>query len=214
MPQSDPLALGLIMQILGSLNPTSIIELGVGLGKYGFMIRENLEVSQGRLERADWRIKLHGIEVCTRYRNPIHDWAYENMHWDDLRTILAKATDCYDVLLAVDVIEHLEKADGLRMLEWAIKNARYSLISTPRYFWRQEALFDNPYEKHISYWRPSEFPGFHKKIWRVGTQLLVLFTDDVIPPSLSCNTTYAYFAKLLLKTLLPATFLGKHTAKR
>jgi len=63
----------------------------------------------------------------------------------------------FDCVLASDLIEHLEKEDGLRLLDMMEKIARKKVIVfTPRGFLEQHEYEDNPWQKHKSGWEVDE----------------------------------------------------------
>jgi len=208
MPQSDPYTVGFITGILKKLRPASILEIGVGMGKYGLIIREQLEVACGRLHPKDWVIRIDGIEAFEDYHNPIHDWAYNKIWWVDIRELLPKLNESYDVFLATDVIEHLTKEEGQNVLHWALVHAKYSVITTPRYYWAQEAMFGNPYEQHRSLWRPRDFPGQYRQCWVLGPQLIVLLSNYPFSHGLSRHRFALRLGIHLLKSFTPSFLLG------
>ena len=63
----------------------------------------------------------------------------------------------FDSVIALDLIEHLSKPNGIRLIEImesiAIKNL---IIFTPNGFLRQEAFDSNPWQEHISGWDIEE----------------------------------------------------------
>jgi hypothetical protein len=64
----------------------------------------------------------------------------------------------FDVVMALDVIEHLEKEDGRRLLDVLETVARRRvIIFTPNGFLPQGALEGNPFQVHRSGWWPEEF---------------------------------------------------------
>lgn len=63
----------------------------------------------------------------------------------------------YDCVLASDVVEHLEKADGLRLIAAMERIARKKVvIFTPNGFLPQEPYENNPWQQHRSGWDPDE----------------------------------------------------------
>ena len=65
--------------------------------------------------------------------------------------------DSFDCVVALDVIEHLEKADGLRLLEQMEIIARKKvIIFTPNGFLEQEPFDGNEWQRHISGWEVDE----------------------------------------------------------
>jgi ubiquinone/menaquinone biosynthesis C-methylase UbiE len=64
----------------------------------------------------------------------------------------------FDAVVALDIIEHLEKKDGLRLLEQMEKIAKKKvIILTPYGFTQQHPYEENPYQIHKSGWYPKEF---------------------------------------------------------
>ncbi|HTR80547.1 MAG TPA: methyltransferase domain-containing protein [Bacteroidota bacterium] len=63
----------------------------------------------------------------------------------------------FDCVMALDVIEHLKKEDGYRLLEMMERIARKKvIIFTPNGFLRQEAYDGNPFQVHLSGWDVDE----------------------------------------------------------
>lgn len=63
-----------------------------------------------------------------------------------------------DACVCLDVIEHLAKEDGLRLLESLERIARkIVVVATPNGFLPQPPTEDNPYQEHLSGWVASEF---------------------------------------------------------
>ncbi|TND08095.1 MAG: hypothetical protein FD123_2649 [Bacteroidetes bacterium] len=63
----------------------------------------------------------------------------------------------FDVVIASDLIEHLEKEDGMRLLEMMEKLARKKvIIFTPNGFLEQREYDGNKYQVHLSGWDVEE----------------------------------------------------------
>ena len=71
MPTSGSTQISTILQLAQNISPTSILDIGIWLGKYGFLCREYLDVSNERLSRSEWTTTINGIEIFERYRNPV-----------------------------------------------------------------------------------------------------------------------------------------------
>jgi hypothetical protein len=75
--------------------------------------------------------------------------------------ILGYTKECnfdFDVVLCLDVLEHLPKTDGFRLLSEMERIAqRQVIISTPLGHYEQHGIDDNPYQVHRSQWSVSEF---------------------------------------------------------
>lgn len=88
MPHSQTTQLGKIVNVMKQRSPTSILDVGVGMGVYGFLARmfvnlEDLFYIDGehsRYKTMDERtIRIDGIEGFAKYLNPVHDFVYNRM---------------------------------------------------------------------------------------------------------------------------------------
>lgn len=83
----------------------------------------------------------------------VHD---EYLHADAAHLDLAD--DSYDAVIAFDLIEHLTKPDGLRLLADAERIARrVVVVFTPNGAVEQDEYDDNPLQVHRSAWSPADF---------------------------------------------------------
>jgi 2-polyprenyl-3-methyl-5-hydroxy-6-metoxy-1,4-benzoquinol methylase len=106
MPTSDHHNITAILTVISGLQPRSVLDVGCGYGKYGSLLREYLDIWHERLEPSQWNVSLSGIEAFPRYRNPIHDFVYDQVYYGEAQQILPKLGR-FDVILIADVIEHL-----------------------------------------------------------------------------------------------------------
>lgn len=63
----------------------------------------------------------------------------------------------FDVALAVEVLEHIPKENGLDLLKELEKLATVVVVSTPRIFYHQPKYDGNELQDHLSLWRISDF---------------------------------------------------------
>ena len=67
----------------------------------------------------------------------------------------------FDTVLALDVIEHLPREDGLKMMRSMEKIARRKVVLfTPSGFLPQRSYHDNALQEHLSGWEPAEMRGY------------------------------------------------------
>ena len=63
----------------------------------------------------------------------------------------------FDAVLASDLIEHLSKSDGHKLIKvMEFIGRKKSVIFTPNGFLEQEPYNDDPFQKHLSGWTPDE----------------------------------------------------------
>jgi len=146
-----------MLNTISRLQPSSVFEIGVGYGKWGFLAREMLDWNAGRIEPSTWRTRIEGVEVFP-YESPLHDWVYDRVRQADATDIAEEITG-FDLVIISDVIEHIEKQEALRLLRTLLRNNRNVLISTPLDFFEQE-IADNEHEHHVSHWTLEDFDEF------------------------------------------------------
>ncbi|MDD5016283.1 MAG: class I SAM-dependent methyltransferase [Atribacterota bacterium] len=75
----------------------------------------------------------------------------------------------YDVVLFLETLEHLERAEGLKVIQDIERIARTEvIISTPVSFVKQQAYNDNIHQEHRSFWNPCEMRQMGYKVRGIG----------------------------------------------
>jgi SAM-dependent methyltransferase len=154
MPTSEHWQIPKIVDVIASVRPRTVLDVGAGYGKYGLLARE-----YGGAERVD------AIDANAP-RFPV----YDHIYLGDLRkleSLLPSEPKRYDLALFIDVIEHLEKADAWRVLDGLVDRAKQVLVTTPFGF-RPQEIPGMPFETHRSGWYPWEFGRRYKvRRWQV-----------------------------------------------
>jgi len=159
MPISTMDAVPTIVETIRALRPASVLDVGVGFGMWGVLLRSTLEMREGaeRYHKRDWAVTIDGVEVFEAYRNPIYAFAYDTVHIGDVCD-LAGSLPAYDVVLLGDVIEHIPFEQGRRLLDTlAERTGKAIIVVTPRGDMAQEGVFGNPREEHVSNWTAPDF---------------------------------------------------------
>lgn len=148
-----------------------VLDVGVGGGKWGMLIRELLDYYHNVVYfKADWKTRIEGIEVFEKYRTPVHDYVYDQIHWGDATRIVDQLGGGYgyDLIIAMKVIEHLEKDAGLRLLEALVNMAsRAVILSFPpevdaegHHIFDQHDVHGNVHETHRSIWTIDDLKAY------------------------------------------------------
>lgn len=157
MPTSYYQTVPAIVSMVLAENPSSILDLGIGFGKYGVLCREALDIPYERYQRDHWRVRIDGVEGYSGYRNPIHDYVYNEVRYGKIEVVLDQV-GVYDVVLLIDVLEHFAKEEGEALLRRILHHTRKALIvSTPVAPAHQEQYMGNTLEHHLSVWQPEDF---------------------------------------------------------
>lgn len=148
MPSSFASSFSPIVEALIAARPRNVVDIGPGWGKYGLAAREYLP----------GLARLVAVEV-PEGRLPTQDGIYDEVIEADARTLPAVTWAGFDLVLLVDVIEHMTIAEGQRLVAGAITEGCRALVSTPR-LWMDQHDDRNPYEAHLSLWRRQDFEPF------------------------------------------------------
>ena len=156
-----------IMSLILGCKPRSVLDIGVGFGKYGLLCREYLELWREGAEYGKWQCRIDGIEIHEDYLLPFCEHIYDQIFlgdaldtlqwWNDLDD--SQSNRIYDLILLIDVIEHFTFDAGLELLQLCTLQSKSMLISTPKDFKYQEPTFGNAHEQHLSHWDLGDFDG-------------------------------------------------------
>jgi SAM-dependent methyltransferase len=177
MPTSSFDHVSSVMHIIEQAQPGSILDVGVGFGKWGILCREMLEAKHGRLQPADWRLRIDGIEIHAGYENPLWHLAYGHIFRGDA-TALIDDMDQYDLIVAGDVIEHLDKDAGKELLRKLVQHGKLVVVATPRGYMEQGELLGNEYEAHRSGWEAQDLAEFPHVCWDTGLTFVAAISSS------------------------------------
>jgi len=144
MPTSALGAANTVVWFVEEVHATKILDVGPGHGKYGLLLREYLN------EKAD----IDAVEAWPDYIKQF-TWMphlYGEIFLEDICDVPTETLDGYDLILMVDIIEHLEKSRGLALLD---RMSGWVVVSTPTRFFTQDASV--PTEAHLSLWNLNDF---------------------------------------------------------
>ena len=133
MPSSDITMVPKVMAVMEAIGPGSILDIGVGNGRYGFLFRECLDWNFGRLKRPDWIVTIDGVEIAEDYITDIHRAVYNDIIVSDwLEYVPEQRT--YSVAFMGDVLEHWPDGDWQQALYKARDCSKFTVVVAPN--WR------------------------------------------------------------------------------
>ena len=158
MPSSHHAHIVDALDFVRRINPMSVLDIGIGYGRWGFLFREFLDVIQGRLDACDWKTRIDGIEIWEPYIGDYHRYIYDSIYIDNIVFFVDKMEN-YDLIFMGDVLEHISKGAATAVLDKLFNKCKYLLLNIPigKAWLKQGALFGNPYETHVSAWEPQDF---------------------------------------------------------
>ncbi|MEM9585946.1 MAG: hypothetical protein AAGA03_01590 [Planctomycetota bacterium] len=179
MPSSRPVAIPYVVDIVRQVTPNSILDVGVGFGKYGHLFREYTDIVASerqpeRYERTHWQCRIDGVEVFQNYLTPMHEYLYDHVYIGEANGVVTQIPDAtYDMVWMGDVIEHFDKQVGIQVIQQAKRIAKKVVVlATPNRFVPQDALVENEHERHLSYWTKKDFEA-------LGSCRVADLADDV-----------------------------------
>lgn len=137
---------GMITHILTSnAEPVSVLDIGFGMGTLGAFIKTHPECRHWSVDGVDgWGANCRNKSLIEerRYRNIWHGLAQE---------LPAKQLQSYRIICLLDVVEHLPASiarDLVRTLLSSMADNALLFISTPLWFYPQDALQEGDLEEH------------------------------------------------------------------
>lgn len=143
-----------LMQEVAPYSKT-LLDLGCGRNSPVKFFSNELKYSLG--------VDSHQASIEESRKHKIHTEYIESDILEACRNIADNSFDC---ALALDLIEHLEKKDGEKLLKEMERIAKKRIIIyTPNGFLRQTALENNDAQKHISGWNAKEMKNLGFNIY-------------------------------------------------
>jgi len=149
----------------------SILDLGCGIGKWGFLLKEGYQEPKMIVGADLWlpylrRAKSHNI--------------YDDLVLSDVRKLPFR-NKCFQVALGCEVIEHMVVREGFNMINEAERVATEKVIvSTPNVkdtielqakaleSWEKTHGPDDPFQLHKSIWKASGLKKLGFKVYGIG----------------------------------------------
>jgi len=178
------------------------------MGGWGVVIREYLEFWYGRLERHEWQVRVEGVEIFERYRNPLWE-VYDRVHVGDAVAFLEGGSR-FDVALCCDVIEHFRKDAGRRLLDAMLDSCDTVVLTTPIAFWDEVGIVQqqNVHQRHLSLWGEADFAGTAGTLVELGSTFAAVVSRRPNAPGPRMQRRYDDVGlRLLLRAAVRRAFL-------
>lgn len=158
MPLSNPEHIPVVLHYVRACRPRRILDVGIGTGSYGLLMRQSLDIGYGRVQRAEWQVKIDGVEIFEGYRNPVWDYAYTSVRMGDIRQLLPQLGS-YDLVLCNDVLEHFPRNEARALVQTLLIQAKVLIATTPNCDYPQGAWGGNEAETHHCLLDQTDFAG-------------------------------------------------------
>lgn len=145
MPTSNLALWPVILRLVYEVSPRSVLDVGPGHGKAAVLIREYVPCVE----------RLDAVEAWEPY---VHDFGLERLYdhvlIGDVLSLADHELAAYDLVLMVDVLEHLDREDGLALLA---RIPGRIVICTPASFFQNPEAETIWTERHRSLWSRPDF---------------------------------------------------------
>ncbi len=100
-------------------------------------------------------IVIDTVEVDEDLMFPHLTQLYTKIYFEDIN-LLYKTLPSYDLILMIDIIEHINKAKAILFLKYFLRMGNKIIIATPIEFFEQN-LYESQFEYHVSLWTKKDF---------------------------------------------------------
>jgi SAM-dependent methyltransferase len=183
----------------------SLLDVGCGGGVIGALCRIYRDMDR------QVGVDAYGpaLELCDR-----HAFYDELVRHDLTSGPLPFDDDSFDVVTCIEVIEHLARLDGERLLDELERVGRYVIVTTPNGFMEQDELEGNPLQRHRSAWSVRDFAGRGYSVQGIGSMRLFGTHVRYLSAALGPITRYApRMSHLLLGEKKVGTGRRVHTVR-
>ncbi len=162
MPTSHSGQINSIVDLIVAVNPKKVLDIGIGHGKYGFLTREYLDISNNQKPYTEREVVIEGIEAFPDYITELQKLIYDKIYVGNALDLIDK-TSKYDLILMMDVFEHFTHSEGVKLLQKCLEHSKYVLISCPKHVDPQGAEYGNEFETHKFEWKKKHFSAYPDK---------------------------------------------------
>ena len=211
MPTGFPDSLTAVARLVEWLQPERVLDIGVGGGRMGFVVREYGHQSWHPRARGDG-VEVHGIEGHEPYIGDLQRAIYDRLMIGEALDVLqriASKKKPYDLAIAADILEHFDPLDGHLFLRRSLAVADLVVVATPRLFFEQESK-ENALEVHRSHWP-------ERALRRAGATGVLHRGESVVALFGHAGLSAEYLAACrppLRERLLPPAILDQAHARR
>jgi len=179
MPSSVPQPLTHICNRILKIKPDTFLDIGIGHGKWGFLVREYTDAWKSRVKVKENQTIIHGIEAYSDYIGPLQKLIYDDIFIGEANDIIMRTPiKKYDIIIMAATIEHMPKKIGYNLLKRIKNKSRFAYITTPKDAKvTGKSMNHNPYETHLCEWTLKELSEFGDAR-NIGSNNLLLQMDN------------------------------------
>lgn len=159
MPSSTWVPNSTVGDIIHKQQPKTVLDIGPGFGKWGFLAREILDIFKGRYKKETWRTHITCYEIFPDYITPIHHYIYDEIVIDCALRQLQLKERYFDLVIVGDVLEHFDKTEGKKLIDYVYRATnKMAIFLVPiGSGYPQGVVLGNKFEEHKSIWEMVDF---------------------------------------------------------
>lgn len=180
MPSSGPTSLTYMCRILIRKKPLRVLDIGIGHGKWGFLVREYVDLWVNNPSYTARTAIVDGIEVYEPYITELQKQIYDNIYIGNALELLKNGLirPDYDMIMCCNVLEHFEKNEAIEFLHLLSHHAKESYVILPVNVRYQDPEYGNEYERHKSQWLLGELETFGNVITLEDDEFVLRIKGD------------------------------------
>lgn len=156
--------------IIGKVVGSKILDIGTGYGKWGFLVKKFFWEISGNDEAIPM---VGGIDIFLPHLLSLKKTSIYDFLINCNAARIPLKNNSFDTIIAVEILEHLNKNDGLTFIEETKRVAKKRvIISTPNFKCPRDGMkgYDgyNVYESHLSQWKVSELKSLGFRCYGIG----------------------------------------------
>lgn len=185
MASSFSIQIPTLIHLIQKLDPKTVLDIGKGFGKYGFLIHEYVGINNTKRLHPDKTLKeqseiiIDAVEVDADLLMPHLPHLYANVFFEDILQLYPRLA-AYDLVLMIDIIEHIEKNAAITLLRHLLLQGSKIIIATPVNFFEQE-LYESNFEHHVSHWKKKDFNNLgYLNVQYIDSSAVYLLSNEII----------------------------------
>jgi hypothetical protein len=148
-----------VMDMVYRMSPTSVLDVGAGFGRWGFLCRCHIGVGESLQACPEQPLRIDAVEGFKPNVSSIYPAVFNKTYIGDARQLLP-TLGRYDIIVCSHMIEHMTKEDGWKLIEDMLARSSKALIlGLPLNEPLRGALRGNEFEAHQSVWQKEDFKG-------------------------------------------------------
>lgn len=179
MPTSSPKLIDDVVMTVSRVSPKTILDVGCGYGKYGVLLREVLELwcPEPKFPTAG-RIKIDAVEINSSYITQLTHEIYDEVYQADIMNVIDNLPK-YDLILMVELIEHLSIEDGKELIRKAKEKCGMVVIVTPANPHGRSIELGNPTDEATCFWSEEDFEEFGASVRLINVHFMALIKGEL-----------------------------------